>query len=293
MSIYKYIFLAFLALPFLASCSNEDDLAPSNADINGFAPEASDNSQTAQIRNEFFKATGAYLLFSDTLVSKSTNGQPELFDVSYALVGSGSVSSYDYRYTYITDVAEQQKAADALQKYLTRRLGKQVPFSFLLVDDIYYTNSYGRTKHVAYLLGTRGYAISTRNGEMYNDPKSYFNNMLLNIVIDRFNRQSSKVKDTFYAYSKDHYGAGLTEDEMAIENVEHVYGFMEKFDTWGDGYYSLPYENRDVRDYISAVLTMSRDEFVAQYGDYSVMVEKYDMMLSIIKDMGFNLDAED
>ena len=293
MSIYKYIFLAFLALPLLGSCSNEDDLAPSNADINGFAPEASDNSQTAQIRNEFYKATGAYLLFNDTLVSKSTNGQPELFDVSYALVGSGSVSSYDYRYTYITDAAEQQKAADALQRFLTRRLGKQVPFSFLLVDDISYTNFYGRTKHVAYLLGTRGYAISTSNGEMYDDPKSYFNDMLLNIVIDRFNRQSSKVTDAFYAYSKDHYGANLTADDMAIENVEHVYGFMEKFDTWGDGYYSLPYENRDVRDYISAVLTMTREEFVAQYGDYSVMVEKYDMMRSIITDMGFNLDAED
>lgn len=293
MSIYKYIFLAFLALPLLASCSNEDDLTPSNADTNGFAPEASDNSQTAKIRNEFFKATGAYLLFNDTLVSKSTNGQPELFDIAYAMVGSGSVSSYNYQYTYITDAAEQQKGANALQKYLTRRLGKQVPFSFLLVDDIYYTNSYGRTKHTAYLLGTRGYAISTSNGEMYDDPKSYFNNMLLNIVIDRFNRQTNKVKDAFYAYSKDHYGADLTDDDMAIENVEHVYGFMEKIDTWGDGYYSLPYENRDVKDYISAVLTMTRDEFVAQYGDYALMVEKYDMMRSIITNMGFNLDAED
>lgn len=293
MSICKYIFLAFLALPTLASCSNEDDLTPSNADINGFAPEASDNSRTAQIRNDFFKATGAYLLFNDTLVSKSTNGQPELFDITYAMVGSGSVSSYDYQYTYITDVAEQQKAADALQKYLARRLGKQVPFSFLLVDDISYTNFYGRTKHVAYLLGTRGYAISTSNGEMYDDPKSYFNDMLLNIVIDRFNRQSSKVTDAFYAYSKDHYRANLTADDMAIENVEHVYGFMEKFDFWGNGYYFLPDEERDAKDYISAVLTMSRDKFVAQYGDYSVMVEKYDMMRSIITDMGFNFEAGD
>ena len=71
-----------------------------SADTNGFAPETSDNSQTAKIRNEFFKATGAYLLFNDTLVSMSTNGQPELFDIAYAMVGSGSVSSYDYRYTY-------------------------------------------------------------------------------------------------------------------------------------------------------------------------------------------------
>lgn len=38
---------------------------------------------------------------------------------------------------------------------------------------------------------------------------------------------------------------------------------------------------------------MTREEFVAQYGDYSVMVEKYDMMRSIITDMGFNLEAGD
>ena len=84
MSIYKYIILALLALPLLASCNKEDDLTPSNADINGFAPEASDNSQTAQIRNVFFKATGAYLLFNDTLVSKSTNGQPELKEQAFS-----------------------------------------------------------------------------------------------------------------------------------------------------------------------------------------------------------------
>ena len=293
MSIYKYIILVFIALPLLGSCSKEDDLTPSNADINGFAPEPTDNSLTAKIRNEFFKATGAYLLFNDTLVSMSTNGQPELFDITYAMVGSGSISSHNYQYTYITDAAEQQQAANALQKYLTRRLGKQVPFSFLLVDDIYYIKSNRKKKHVDYLLGTRGYVISTRNGEMYDDPQNYFNDMLLNIVIDRFNRQSSKVTDPFYAYSKDHYGEYLTDDEMAIENVEHTYGFMEKFDTWGDGSYSLPYEVRDVKDYISAVVTMTRDEFEAKYGDYSVMVEKYDMMRSIITNMGFNLNAGD
>ena len=293
MSIYKYIILVFIALPLLGSCSKEDDLTPSNADINGFAPEPTDNSLTAQIRNDFYKATGAYLLFNDTLVSKSTNGQPELFDITYAMVGSGSVSSHNYQYTYITDAAKQQQAANALQKYLTRRLGKQVPFSFLLVDDIYYIKSNRKKKHVDYLLGTRGYVISTRNGEMYDDPQNYFNDMLLNIVIDRFNRQSSKVTDLFYAYSKDHYGEDLTDDEMAIENVEHTYGFMEKFDTWGDGSYSLPYEVRDVKDYISAVVTMTRDEFEAKYGDYSVMVEKYDMMRSIITNMGFNLNAGD
>lgn len=288
----KYIFLACFSIGLMASCSSEDDLTPSNADVNGFAPAADDNSQTAQIRNAFFNATGSYLLFNDTLVSKSTNGQPELFDINYAMVGSSSVSSYNYQYTYITEVADQQKAATALQTYLVSRLGKAVPFSFLLVDDIHYTNSYGRLKHVSYLLGTRGYVISTGQGDMYDDPQSYFNDMLADIIEDRFNRLSSTVTDQFYQYSKDYYGEDVSDDEIDVENVEYTHGFMEKFSRWwSDDSYYYPYESRDVTDYIGAVLSMTREQFLEKYGDYNIMVEKFDAMTTIIKDMGFNIDA--
>lgn len=292
MRIYKYIIGILVALPLLASCGSEDDLTPSGADINGFAPTASDNSPTAQIRNAFYQATGSYLLFNDTLVSRSTNGQPELFDVDYALIGSGSVDNYDYKYTYITDAASQQKAADALRTYLVSRLGKATPFSFLLVDDIYY-NSYGRKHHSSYLLGTRGYIISTGEGEMYNDPGSYFNSMLLDIAVDRFNRQSSTVTDAFYSYSKAYYGQAVADDEKDIENIEHVRGFMEKYEGWTEDSYYYPNKSADVKDYTKAVLTMTRDEFRAEYGSYAIMVDKYDAMRTILVNMGFNLEASE
>lgn len=293
MRIYKYIIGILVALPLLASCGSEDDLTPSGADINGFAPTASDNSPTAQIRNAFYQATGSYLLFNDTLVSRSTNGQPELFDVNYALIGSGSGDNYDYRYTYITDPASQQKAADALRTHLVSKLGKASPFSFLLVDDIYYTNSYGRKRHSSYLLGTRGYIISTGDGEMYDDPGSYFNSMLLDIGVDRFNRLSSAATDAFYSYSKDYYGEDLTEEDKAQEDIEHVRGFMEKYEGWTEGSYYYPYKSGDVKDYIKAVLTMTRDEFRAEYGSYAIMVDKYDAMRTILVNMGFNLEASE
>ena len=290
MRIHKIIIGILVALPLLASCGSEDDLTPSGADINGFAPLEGDNSQTAQIRNAFYQATGSYLLFNDTLVSQSTNGQPELFDINYALVGSSSVDTYDYHYTYITDAASQQKAADALRTYLVSKLGKATPFSFLLVDDIYY-NSYGRKKHATYLLGTRGYAISTGSGEMYDDPKSYVNDMLADIAYDRFNRQSSTVTDAFYSYSKEYYGQDVADDEKDIENVEYTHGLMEKFEGWDEGFYYYPYETRDVKDYIAAVLSMTREEFVEKYGSYAIMVDKYDAMRTILTNIGFNLDA--
>ena len=283
--------MAAMGLLSLAACGGEDDLAPSNADINGFEPAAGDNSATAQLRNAFHKETGAYLLFNDTLNSTDTKGNPELFDAPYAMIGSGSYS-HDYKYSYITDGAEQKKFADAVRTYLMDKLGKARPFSFLLVNDISYVNSYGSTKHVNYLLATRGYVISCDNGAMFDDAEGFFSAMIASIIIDKFGRQASSVTDKFYEYGKTLYGEYLSEHDIdaTIENVEWQYGFMEKFeDIWGGDDYYFPYEKRDLQDWVNAVLTMTRDEFVEKYGSAQVMVNKYDTMRSIIVQMGFNI----
>jgi hypothetical protein len=292
MSIRKYIFPVAVALLSLSACGSEDALTPSNADVNGFAPAASDNSATAQLRNAFYKETGSYLLFNDTLNATDTQGNPELFDASYAMTGTGSVDSYNYKYSYITDVTEQQKFAEDVKTYLLNKLGKAKPFSFFLVNDISYTNSYGRTKHVNYLLATRGYVLSTNNGAMYDDPESYFSGMLANIIIDKFGRLSSSVSDPFYAYSKTMYGEYLSDHNIdaTVENVEWQYGFLEKFeDIWGGTDYNFPYETRDLTDWVNVVLTMTRDEFVAKYGSQQIMVNKFDTIKGIIEQMGFNI----
>ena len=292
MSIRKYIFPLAVALLGFTACGGEDALTPSNADVNGFAPAADDNSATAQLCNAFYKETGAYLLFNDTLNSTDTKGNPELFDATYAMIGTGSVDDYSYKYSYITDVTEQQKFAEDVKTYLLNKLGKAKPYSFLLVNDISYVNSYGRTKHVNYLLATRGYVLSTNNGAMYDDPESYFSGMLANIIIDKFGRQSSTVTDPFYAYSKTLYGEYLGDHNIdaTVENVEWQYGFLEKFeDMWGGDDYEFPYKERDLKDWVSVVLTMTRDEFVAKYGSQQIMVNKFDTIKGILEQMGFNI----
>lgn len=291
MRIYKYILSAAVALFMLTACGGEDDLTPSNADVNGFAPTADDNSATAQLRNAFYKETGSYLLFNDTLTTKDTKGRPELFDATYAMIGSGSYSQ-DYRYSYITDVADQQRFSEAVKTHLLNKLGKARPFSFLLVNDISYVNSSGRTKHEDYLLAPRGYVLSTDNGQMYDDPEGYFSDMLANIVVDKFERQASAVTDPFYAYGKTLYGEDLNDHDIDAteENVEWQYGFLEKFESfWSATGYYFPYRQRDLQDWVDVVLTMSRDDFVAKYGSQQIMVNKFDTLKGIIMQMGFNI----
>ncbi len=306
MKIPKIFTIATAFLPFclfsvllLSGCSSDDDLTPSNADINGFAPADDDNSATAQIRRNFYNSTGAYLLFTDTLVSYSTNGQPELFDATYSITGSSVVSNdiydYDYHYVYITDPEMQRKAADTVRQYLVAKLGKQTPFSFFLVDDIYYnyTTWSGRVRqtHLPMLIASRGYIVSTQSGDLYDDPESMVNSLLSDILIDRIKKTEETYSASFFAFSSQYYGEDFDDLGLSLDDFENDptliwnYG-MFGYGTWGGYFY---YQSRDTSDWVDVILTQDRDTFAETYGSSSVMMAKYDALKKAISDMGFNI----
>lgn len=281
--------MASTALLVCACSDHEEDTTPSYADLNGFAPADNDNSPTAQLRREFFQQTGSYLLFTDTLMTKSYNGQPELLEVGYSIIGSSS--SYSYKYQYITDINEQRKAADLVRTYLTPRLGKASPFSFLLVNKISYL-SYGRESFVDKVFGTRSYTISLDEGNAYEDPAGYFNGMMIDIVTDALNRLSDEEMAPFYAFSSDYYNMDLIDfgwDNGLTELETWNLGFFRyvKSSYWGDYFLS---KNNDKSEWINAVMTMSAQEFEAQYGASTVMMSKYNTLREIIINLGFELD---
>lgn len=63
---YRIFYLLALCVASMAmtACSEDEDLTPSYKDVNGFEPAADDNSATAQLRRDFFKETGSYLLLT-------------------------------------------------------------------------------------------------------------------------------------------------------------------------------------------------------------------------------------
>lgn len=76
------------------SCSKDDDYLDVELSdpTDNFIPKADDDSETAQLRNQFKEETGSYLLFNDTiqhyLLGKDVNGEllyfNELLDVEYS-----------------------------------------------------------------------------------------------------------------------------------------------------------------------------------------------------------------
>ena len=161
------LFSFSIACLSVACGGEEDDTTPSYADVNGFAPADDDNSPTAQLRRDFYNQTGSYLLFKDTLITRTSDGRSELLDITYFIMGSIDwQSDYEYTYEYIEDIEQQRKAAEYVQKYLISRLGKNTPYSFFLVNDLHY-DYHGRLWQRDKVLGLRSYVISMGGGEAY------------------------------------------------------------------------------------------------------------------------------
>lgn len=284
------LLLALFAICISGVCvacgGEEDDTTPSYADVNGFAPADDDNSPTAQLRRDFYNQTGSYLLFKDTLITHTSDGRSELLDITYFIMGSIDwQSDYKYTYEYIEDIEQQRKAAEYVQKYLIKRLGKNTPYSFFLVNDLHY-DYYGRLRQRDKVLGLRSYVISMGGGEAYDDPETYFGDMIVDIVKNSISRVPEELMNQFYAFSKDYYGndveGSLTDQE--VWDLGMFY-YIED-DWWGNNFY---YQNTDLSLWLEAVLTMSPSEFEAEYGSSSVMMEKYALLRQIILDQGFEL----
>ena len=270
----------------VACGGEEDDTTPSYADVNGFAPAENDNSPTAQLRRDFYEQTGSYLLFKDTLITQTSNGRSELLDITYFIMGSIDWQyDYDYTYDYIDDIDQQRKAAEYVQKYLVRRMGKNTPYSFFLVNDLHY-DYYGQLRQIDKVLGLRSYVISMGGGEAYEDPETYFGDMIVDIVKNSISRVPEELMNQFYAYSKDYYGNDLDGSLTDQEVWDLGMFYYIEDDWWGNYFY---YQNTDLSLWLEAVLTMSPAEFEAEYGSSSVMMEKYALLRQIVLDQGFEI----
>ena len=280
------LFSFSIACVSVACGGEEDDTTPSYADINGFAPADDDNSPTAQLRRDFYNQTGSYLLFKDTLITRTSDGRSELLDITYFIMGSIDwQSDYDYTYEYIEDIEQQRKAAEYVQKYLINRLGKNTPYSFFLVNDLHY-DYYGRLRQRDKVLGLRSYVISMGGGEAYEDPETYFGDMIVDIVKNSISRVPEEVMNQFYAFSKDYYGNDV-EGSLTDQEVWDLGMFYYIEDDWWGNYFY--YESTDLSLWLEAVLTMSPSEFEAEYGSSSVMMEKYTLLREIILNQGFEI----
>jgi hypothetical protein len=307
----KYIlYLGLLcgAMIALNACSNNDeDTTPSYADQNLFSPTAEDNSQTATLRRNFFNKVGSYLIFNDTLkhVQNGTDAygntlwNTETVDLEYSQLGTSN--NYVYTFKYLTDYNAQLQAVQLLENKLTPRLGKAVPYSFLLVDSITRWDdadgdgelaivSKRKVPYPTYVIGSRCYAVSLNGGKAFTDD-TYFDLIFTQIVSDKLSHSSSEKLTKFYSYGEKYYGE--YKDDLGYklgysdlnDSIAKTMGFWEdhNYDFFGVKKY-------DLQNFQNAIFKYSVAEVEQMYAGFPLVVEKFKLLREVVEEMGVVLD---
>ena len=309
MKVMKYSILYLLLLAFtFASCASEDeDLTPSHADRNLFAPSDDDQSETAEIEREFYKKNGCYILFNDTL-SNEPNGtdakgdtlwNTQLIDVNYPVIGSVA-SSYEYTYKYVKDATIQRKAAEYIGEQLADKLGKNCPYSFLVVDSVYawtYSNGVrtlvtpnaatGATPYPTNVQGNRCIVVSIHDKEMFENP-NYLLGIIQGMAYKKIQNMNQSLLDEFYSYSKNYYS--VRKNNLGYPMGTGQDDAARKFGFWKDhNYFYFGVTYFDVKNFSNAACEYSLAEVEDMMKDYPLVIAKFKVMRDLLISMGFDL----
>ena len=312
----KYLFYAAMMLctmPAITACSDDEDTTPSEYEQNLFSPAESDQSPSAQLRRQFKQEVGCYLLFNDTLKHEQ-NGtdaygnllwNTQLVDLTYQFIGM-PMNDTKYTFEYLTDFAKQKEATELLKNKLAKRLGKALPYSILLVDNIkQWTNSSGRWEldegsswspkdpFPKYVLGTRCYAFALHGNEAFDD-EGYFDDILISIVINKVNNLPESKLAKFLSYVADYYdeyGNPRQKSSLGYDDYVTDDDAARTLGYWQDrGYYYFDYGTEDRDHYIEAALIYSVAEVEEMMAGYPIVIERFKIMRQLIIDeFGINL----
>lgn len=309
---YLFVLLAMATMLFASSCSSDEDVSPSHADINNFAPKDDDNSELANLKRDFYKATNSYLLFNDTLshvqIATDAYGNPiyktENVNIDYDLVGQGD--QFSYQYTYIKDFATQKKAAEFIKDKILPKLPGKRPFSILVVNDMsqlsYNDNGvlaptkrdleYNQDPYPIVHQGVRCLSISLSDGKALND-KVFEAKILGYCAFLQIITESTDFFKDFIApvakynryTSSWNYKSDFGYEEEYDEDLVRSLGFVQD-----DYSYRFPKKYDDRLDYATAVFQYTEPEFETEFANYPICIERYKIMRQMLLDYGFKLD---
>ncbi len=294
----KTLLLVLSIVLSMGSCSKESAPNPQfHSPASFFMPADTATDATSVMRREFYKNSGSYLLFTDTIQNKyvgtDINGDAvysvETLDLGYS-VGFSGTSTNKYSFTYLTNYEQQKQMTDYLNEYVLYHFtGKVKPFSYFLCDkiNIKYVNGSNASPYAS--SGQRGVAIATNyllKKSRTDAQKKNYANTILNIVITQLASNFSDYFTGFYTYSSAYYGVFWTSYGSDRESTLAKLGFI------GIGTYttSTPSQENDLEQYSLATLQYSQDAWEKKYADYPVVIKKYKLVRSVLTELGFVYD---
>lgn len=289
-------------LGFLAACSsNEELLTPSGEDVNFFLPKEDDHSAEAALRRDFFDETGVYLFFNDTLRhdlnGTDVNGAPvyatEVLNFRYSLTGYDNAA-----YAFGCYQTQEEKAAGAEMikaDFLPHLSQNLLPYSVLLVNGIR-ENSYGSTwKDLAYKSNIYCIAIDTKDvmhlgaGERREIAQAVLTKLVEKGIKDlNWDDYQGPFYDLIPEKVVNSFMGDLIPgwDRTQVEALYEL-GFISYYKDWSDEFYYDTPSSYDWEDFFKVVMNTPWEEIEAQYGAYSLLMQRLELVRQAILATGY------
>lgn len=298
--------ILLLAIGALFTACTGTQLTPSDADVNYFEVDASDTSAEGKLRRDFYKETGAYLLFSDTLRrgDKTLTVDPEY---SITITGDYYHNNYLYKYEYLQEDKEKLAAADFLRGYIVKYASaKALPYSFLVVKEILQypydkkLKEYDLEKSKKGLVFIQGMYTSAVAGlaELTDDAsRTKTQQLILNTMVKTALKKEEEDKfEKFYAYSLPYYDKSYDSDNISempdVKDLKEL-GFLKAYSFKPKKRMSFYAQNKDKEVFIDELLKKSAAKWRQEYKDYPLVVGKLETLLAMTKSLGFDLSYLD
>lgn len=291
---------ALAALGFTSCTDSEDEPLPGPKMENFFEVPDGDNSPEAQLRRDFFSKTGIYLVFNDVLAEYTDdhgNKKTETIDFNWNLTGNRSNT---YRFTYLDNYEDKKQVVEAMEKYLIPYInipgGQFKPYSFFIANTIeMYRSSRWRPQTFVQCWRSMGLPAEDWIGLSEEEAKDQ-GRIILRGIIDAVLDEYSDELNEFFAPVRDLQGADIIEiiEDWDSENpdLDAIYnlGYMgySASSYWGDSFY---YGARDLSMFKDAIFNQTEAEFMEEWGNYPLVVQRYNILKQVIVDMGVNFNA--
>lgn len=290
------------AFGFLAACSSDEELlTPSGEDTNFFLPKEDDHSAEAALRRDFFDETGVYLFFNDTLRhdlnGTDVNGAPvyatEVLNFRYSLTGYNNAA---YAFGYYQTQEEKVAAAEMIKADFLPHLSQNLlPYSILLVNGIR-ENSYGSTwKDLAYKSNIYCIAIDTKDvmhlgaGERREIAQAVLTKLVEKGIKDlNWDDYQGPFYDLIPKKVVNSFMGDLIPgwDRTQMEALYEL-GFISYSEDWYDEFYYDTPPFSDWNDFFELVMNTPWEEIEAQYGAYSLLMQRLELVRQAILATGY------
>lgn len=305
--INKILFvLAVIASGMICSCSDGNEyLTPSEPGVNLFEPDPNDNSEEAQTKRDFYKKTGIYLLFDDYLGKYTdSNGieHEEWVDFQWKGLTSGS-TSINWEFDKVSK-EEINKVLPLLEKYFIPYInvkgGQFRPYSLLLVKNLLAPNRWGDLDDADYISCMRCFAINISEWLETEEEDAFVlgRSLLRTLALEKLTQFSPELQP-FFEVSQVHYDNGKVwksfPEWLDNQDIELIYqaGFTRYYPDYDDdpAYDEFPYKSSDLKLFLDHLFYEDENDFKEKWGDYSLIIQKYNLMKEGIEGLGIDFNA--